>query len=340
MPDFYYYYLFGHLKSSFKSDFFSCPEEEEPEEQDVKKELLHLPSNLLPFRSHFLPVLSKCCFLPNQPVIQYPSFSLSLSDFRCRTPDAAFSLSIASHHLLNAFSSAEMIPYRNKYVLELVSSSTDTSWNLQIRVDVGDWFQYELMRTSTSQSVAQNYISELRHQLNKEPTKILSVREINVDHFKSQQYVCPESVCGLNLNEYLRIPNFEAPKNPSFAIQARSELVRSLVILPIPGVVAHYSNDTMAELVCFWEEIFRLITILETECSFFPLGSSISLNFGSYESANHPNCHSHAHVSLSLEAIRVLERKYNTLVSADFHAQYRFWEQDIRTLQGCIRNNE
>lgn len=222
------------------------------------------------------------------------------------------------------------------------SAGPAASWHLQIRVDVQSWFEYELKLKQNAATIAKTYISELEERLRREPIKTLDIRyHVDTDEFKSEEFICETQQCGQYLNSYLRIPELENSSNqkPLFAIQARKKLVRDLLIFTFPKTVRHYDNLTIAELVCFWEEVFRLINKLENDCSIFPVGSFISLNYGTYESGKSSKCHAHAHVSLSLEAMDALEKRYSPLIGARSNAHWRYWNNDIRNLSKCIQQN-
>lgn len=303
---------------------FSSEELEEPLQllpatvpQTINQRVLQKPNDPSTARSLNLQ------FEAASPCLYHPGFEIALRNPEERNQEKALELAHAAFDLLSTFlKSLSMSNYHDKYVLELVEVMG--IWRLRIRVHALSWCRF----ANPKREDIKAYLQNLKHLYFQETDYVFTTkRSDSISH--ERPLICPS--CGLKLFGNLFVPCFE--HNVDFLVEAKKELVRSVKILPHPTEVLHYSNMGIVKCSAFWKHIFDTIQVFETQCNgAFPLDSFISLNYGSFESGNSSDCHAHAHVSLTLEAVQRLEKKYHVLHHAYTHPQYGYWQDDIRDL--------
>lgn len=130
--------------------------------------------------------------------------------------------------------------------------------------------------------------------------------------------------CNWYLEEILCIRG----KNDFFLLTARRFEHRDLLLLPNPSIISdgwkqHYPNRDLSKMPFFWQQVYKNILYLkknQTENGkdeipqdedVFGIVCKISLNFGLWEKGqakdqNSKDCHGHAHLELTLEAVNDL----------------------------------
>jgi len=286
------------------------------------------------------------------PVIYHPTFSIRIRDPIARTIAASIEMASAARDLRDFFEhNPHWQCFQDASVLELVEEDGNEipSWRLRIRVKVTSWFQFWYSQErETSLENAQRYLRQLENLSAQENSYILRRPE------RQPTIIEQCRTCSQPIIPRLRLADLESSVDPNFAIQARNELLRELNVMPYPGKVEHFNNRQIIKYACVYQEIFRIINVLEIRCRQSPLGRYISFNYGHYESGTSqteshsgpqdPNCHAHFHISLSINALTALvysadDPNTYPLFAAYNNAQRIYWEKDIQDLKDKIAEN-
>lgn len=254
--------------------------------------------------------------------------------------------------------------------------SNKSLWSLRIRFEVAAWFRYwkriyanNEFQLSQLVSNAKDYLSQIQTQIAQESSIEPKTDLASVPKYCTYQVECTNQqignqctkgvharlvckhlcqaghkafVCGQFVMDELHMPDLDPSDN--FVIFARSEPLSEVLLMPKPGYVEHYCNREMAMMDTFWIAVYNFVRKFQakTNTLIFPIDTYVSLHFGEWESMTAANpklrdCHAHAHLALSKEALHLLRPILNDSYQS---AHLSYWEKDVIALEPLVFNTE
>lgn len=220
----------------------------------------------------------------------------------------------------------------------------EDGWFVSLHLDPVKWFD-TLKRDSETKfedviEKTAKWIEEVRCDFEYEPRTHVSAHEAippkeycpypvtcKKNHLHSKTYCSAlvsrrgskEGPCQFYLDENLLIEKINLQTGLPFAVLARRDTMRELLVTPFPSVL-HINNDCLAKCEDFWRMVFQYVDNNIGNLkpwNEYPV-STLALNFGEWETNQFKDayaieCHGHLHVQITEEFVQHVTQGNNPI---------------------------